>query len=104
MDTPATSKDDSYGVQVFVSWPVEDTERDAVEATDISRLENMRRRTEDWSEPLRGLVTDIPEGTSVKAVKIMDWVPGEWDNYNGRVTLIGDAAHTMTMCELFYFS
>lgn len=87
-------------MQVFISWPIQDEKRDAVAVTDVKRLENMRKRTENWAEPLKGLVHDIPEGTPVKAVRIADWAPGDWDNHGGRITLIGDAAHAMTMCRL----
>ena len=44
---------------------------------------------------------DIPDGTEVKIVNLEDWVSshGAWDNHDRRVTLIGDAAHSMTMCK-----
>lgn len=51
-----------------------------------------------WAEPFRECVLRIPEDTEVKSVGLEDWVPrrGLWDG-NGKATLVGDAAHAMTM-------
>ena len=64
------------------------------------RLALMKRLANDWTEPFRECVWGIPAGTVVQAVRLEDFVPehGMWDNMDGRVTLIGDAVHTMTMC------
>lgn len=45
-------------------------------------------------------VMNIPAEAEIKAVALEDFVPrkGLWDNRDGRVTLMGDAAHAMTMC------
>ena len=70
------------------------------------RLALMKRLARDWAEPFRECVWSIPEGTVVQAVRLEDFVPehGMWDNMDGRVTLIGDAVHTMTMCTYHPFS
>ena len=57
-----------------------------------------------WAEPFREMVMSLPEDegrVELKAIKLEDWVPkrGLWDNEQGKVTLMGDAAHAMTMCE-----
>ncbi|KAM0805876.1 hypothetical protein BDR22DRAFT_968578 [Usnea florida] len=63
------------------------------------RLALMKRLANNWAEPFKECVGSIPEGTVVRAVRLEDFVPvhGMWDNMHGRVTMIGDAAHTMTM-------
>ena len=48
---------------------------------------------------LRDAVLAIPDDSSVKDLKLEDWPTQEWQSVNGRVTLLGDAAHTMTMCK-----
>lgn len=69
------------------------------------RLALMKRIAEGWAEPFRECMMEIPVGTPVQAIKLEDFVPrpGMWDNMHGRVTMIGEAAHAMTMC-MFYFS
>ena len=71
--------------------------------TQEERLELMKEIAQGWCEPFRSFVIDVPEETEVKVVRLEDWVPGTdgrvWDNRNGRVTLVGDAAHAMTMCK-----
>ena len=49
---------------------------------------------------LRAAVLAIPDDSPVKGLKLEDWPTQEWPSLNGRVTLLGDAAHTMTMCKL----
>ena len=60
----------------------------------------MKWIAEGWVEPFKECVEYIPEHAEVKSIELEDWVPGEgmWENWEGRRTLIGDAAHTMTMC------
>jgi len=44
----------------------------------------------------------IPEGTKVQNVKLEDFVPHKsiWDNSEGRVTVVGDAAHAIAVYAL----
>ena len=41
----------------------------------------------------------ISGGTEVKALELYDCVPPEGLKSNGRVVLMGDSLHQMTMCE-----
>lgn len=90
--------------QILVSWPYRKGFLGREEPVDTpapeERVAWMKRVTEGWVEPFRGIVADIPEGTEVKSLALEDWVPAEggFDSRGGRVTLIGDAAHAMTMC------
>ena len=63
----------------------------------------MKEFSKNWAEPFHEIVKSIPEDGSTLATRVAleDWVPKEnmWDNKNGRVTLVGDAAHAMTMCR-----
>ncbi|CEL10972.1 hypothetical protein ASPCAL14079 [Aspergillus calidoustus] len=85
-----------YKVQLGLSWPV-NSPTDEVPATDAERLANMKRRAANFVPFLRDVIQNIPEGTPVVEVKLADWKPQPWDNRGGTVTLVGDAAHAMTM-------
>lgn len=107
-DTPAnnTREDtDTYRCQIIVSWPFRPGflgRSDALEnpSSDEDRLGLMREITNGWASPFRDVVHEIPDGTPIQAIRLEDWPPEQhaWDNMNGRATLIGDAAHAMTMC------
>ena len=63
----------------------------------------MKRLTAGWAEPFRSLVQDLPPDIEPKTIRLEDWVPTaeriEAACAKGSVTLIGDAAHPMTMCK-----
>ena len=100
LDTPETNGRDDYTVQINLSWP-HNSSADDVPATDAEKLENMRRRAKDLHPTLRRAVELIPDGIEVVEVGLKDWPCLEWDNF-ACVTLIGDAAHAMTMCMLLF--
>lgn len=108
-DTPQNndrSDRDTYSCQVIVSWPYRPGFLGREEAIEIpadndQRLNLMRTIAAGWSSPFREAVLDISHGTFVQAIRLEDWPPavGVWTNLDGRATLIGDAAHAMTMCK-----
>jgi hypothetical protein len=61
----------------------------------------MKELTAEWVEPFRGIVQGVPKEIEAKSIRLEDWIPkkGLWDNSRGRVTLVGYAAHAMTMCK-----
>ncbi|KFY26149.1 hypothetical protein V493_04244 [Pseudogymnoascus sp. VKM F-4281 (FW-2241)] len=90
--------------QVLTSWPYKagffgKQEPSEVPETNAERVAWIKNITSSWIEPFRGIVQDIPEDAEPKVINLEDWPPrkGSWDNRGGRVTLIGDAAHAMTM-------
>jgi 2-polyprenyl-6-methoxyphenol hydroxylase-like FAD-dependent oxidoreductase len=89
---------EQYRAQFCVSWPYRDS-RDEVGATDKERLINMKKKADGFVPFLRRAIDMIPDGTPVTEVKLADWECLDWNNSNGLVTLAGDAAHAMTMCE-----
>lgn len=93
--------------QLTFSWPYEKgflgrEEPTDMPATNAERHAWMRQLADGWAEPFREMIYDLPEGTELREIGVEDWRPekGAWDNHNGRVTLVGDAAHAMTICEL----
>ena len=101
LDTPETNgtkgtDDERYRVQINLSWQVR-TPDDEVKPTDAERLVDMKRRADEFHPTLRKAVHAIPEGSEVLEIALQDWPCLEWDNHSGKVTLVGDAAHAMTM-------
>ena len=72
-----------------------------VPGTNEERVKLMKDFAKGWAEPFRSLIMGIPNETKVKVLPIVDFLPkiGTWTNADGRVTMVGDAAHTMTMCK-----
>lgn len=91
------SDSERFRVQVITSWCVKDDEKDQVPGTDRERVAEMKRRAAEFHPLLRGVVESIPDSCLVNEIALQDWPCPNWDNRNGRVTLIGDAAHAMTM-------
>lgn len=93
--TAGTTKE-RYRVQINLSWPVKSAE-DEVKPTDAERLQDMRKRAAVFAPVLRKAIESIPDDEIVLEITIADWSCPDWDNRHGKVTLIGDAAHAMTM-------
>lgn len=97
IDTPQTNATggDYYTIQLIISWrpaPGEEAPRNSAE-----RLKKMKQQAAEFAEPFRSAIMAVPEGTEVTDVRLADWPCLEWDNLRGRATLVGDAAHAMTM-------
>ncbi|KAL9045185.1 MAG: hypothetical protein Q9214_001737, partial [Letrouitia sp. 1 TL-2023] len=108
LDTPANNgrhaNPDSYECQIIISYPFKSGflgSTDAIEIPEkgVERVRLMKKIAEGWCEPFRTSVMRIPDGTEVTTIRLEDWVPkkGLWDNLGGKVTMLGDAAHAMTM-------
>ena len=111
LDTPTNNnrKEDpnSYECQILLSWPYKVGFQGGeapleVPSSNEERIQLMKRFAQSWAEPFKEIVDCIPPSAEVKNISLEDWPPekGMWDNRGGRVTLVGDAAHTMTMCTL----
>lgn len=108
LDTPSNNTrlaplDNTYECQIIFSWPfragfLDEKEPTEVPKTDHERVALMKRIAAGWAEPFRECVLSIPGDTEVKTIRLEDWVPrrGAWDG-QGKATLVGDAAHAMTM-------
>jgi 2-polyprenyl-6-methoxyphenol hydroxylase-like FAD-dependent oxidoreductase len=87
----------SWDALVLVSWPVKDPGRDAIPATNRLRIAKMKERAQEFVEPLKSMVLGIPDDSEqVTPLTLADFPNLEWES-NGKVTLVGDAAHAMTM-------
>ena len=63
---------------------------------DPTSLEGLKEKAQTFCEPFKSANLWIPEGTQLFPNFLSYWQPIPWDNRNGRITLVGDAAHPMT--------
>lgn len=104
-DTPVPNKTKNFKCQVNVSWPYCKgfMGRDhPVEVPDSqeARMALVQEIANHWTSPFQDVIRSIPLDTPLQEIKIEDWSrcdSGAWDNLKGRTTLMGDAAHAMTM-------
>lgn len=110
LDTPNNNdreNRDTYECQILTSWPYRAGYRNLTEPLEVpkdneGRLALMRSLADGWAEPFREIVQSIPDGVEAKSIALEDWptpAKGSWCNFHGRATLVGDAAHAMTMCK-----
>lgn len=66
--------------------------------SNADKIALIKRITADWTESLRGLVDTIPYDAEATAINLADWFPTTKREHD-RIVLMGDAAHTMTMCK-----
>ncbi|KAG7007302.1 FAD-dependent monooxygenase [Physcia stellaris] len=108
LDTPSKNErlndEGNWECQIIISYPYRSDfwgkeEPMEVPETHKERVALMKEFADGWANPFRSLILAIPDETEVKALPIEDFVPkeGMWDNAQGRVTMVGDAAHAMTM-------
>lgn len=90
--------DEFYEGQICLSWSVKSSD-DEVPASNEGRLAKLKTLAKPFETRLRTVIEHIPDGIEVTEIKLQDWPLVQWPNHTGKVTLIGDAAHAMTMCE-----
>ena len=97
LDKPDLEKPETWVFYILATWPRQDA--DYVEGKNF--VEELRQRMDDWADPYKSAVEWIPADTCAKPVPLKIWGPSEsgWDNRHGRITLTGDAAHSMTYRE-----
>lgn len=91
---------------LMVTWRTEAGEDTAAlhkhENNDL-RLEELYARAEHLAYPFRDMLRAVPRGTKVWYSSPMKyWATKPWDSRGGRVTLAGDAAHSMTFRKSFF--
>ena len=96
LDKPDLERPETWIFYILASWPIASRED---EENTGNRLQRLRNHMDDWADPFKSAVAWVPDGTEIKPDKLKVWVPSPWDNHGGRVTLAGDAAHSMTFRE-----
>ncbi|RFU31575.1 hypothetical protein B7463_g4763, partial [Scytalidium lignicola] len=92
----SSGNDEYWEGQLNMSWIVESPE-DEVPSTNEAKVAKMKQMAQPFEARLKQAVMDIPDSSDVLEIKLQDWPTQEWSSHDGRVTLIGDAAHAMTM-------
>jgi hypothetical protein len=59
----------------------------------------LKSKVKGLAETFQSAIDQIPEDSASIVGQLHYWIPQPWDNKNGRVTLAGDAAHSMFICE-----
>lgn len=96
-DVADPEKPENWRFQIVTSWLGEkDTSLD-----DAGRLAQVKQKAAVLPEPFRSANLWMPEDTRITYDRIAYWIPVPWDNRDGRATLCGDAAHTMTPRKIF---
>lgn len=105
LETPSDgvdSDDDTYKCQIITSWPYRENWLGRADPTDCpnmktGRLVLMKHLSKSWAEPFHSIVQNIPRDSDVRPIELADWLPRESSGSDGRVMLLGDAAHAMVM-------
>lgn len=97
--------DDGYVYQVCISWIVDNPHLDSSTTSLGSSDQNERVRivkdiARNWAEPFQSFVSLISDTTNVTQLDLDDFAPYTGLHSTGRVVLVGDAWHAMTMCKL----
>ena len=89
-----------YEGQFNMSWLTEQNgQTPKTPAEQLAKAKEAACASTGMFAPLRQAILDIPEDTHALEIALEDWPTQEWPLSAGRVTLLGDAAHTMTMCK-----
>jgi 2-polyprenyl-6-methoxyphenol hydroxylase-like FAD-dependent oxidoreductase len=91
-----------YYCQVMTSWPYRPNFLGRADPTEVpntktGQLAWMKFLAREWSEPFKSIVQNIPEESEVMPIHLTDWLPRRTTAFDGRVVLLGDAAHSMVM-------
>jgi 2-polyprenyl-6-methoxyphenol hydroxylase-like FAD-dependent oxidoreductase len=103
LETPSDGREDgTYKCQVIVSWPYRENWLDRVDPTECpntstGQLFLMKYLSESWAEPFHSLLQNMPKDSEIRPIELADWLPRASTGFEGRVTLVGDAAHAMVM-------
>ncbi|KAK5049857.1 hypothetical protein LTR84_003975 [Exophiala bonariae] len=92
LDKPDLDKPETWIFYILATWQREEEDYQGTR----NMVAELKRRMDGWADPYKSAVDWIPEGIQAKAVPFRIWRPTKWDNRGGRVTLSGDAAHSMT--------
>ena len=88
-----------YEGQFNMSWLVErNGELPKTPSQQLAKMKSAALADNGFFPSLRDAVLSIPDDAPLLEIKLEDWPTQQWPSDGGRVSLVGDAAHTMTMC------
>ncbi|KAI4146508.1 MAG: hypothetical protein LQ341_002060 [Variospora aurantia] len=92
-DVPHATKPETWKWMYSLTWPDKDS---PTPAGPEAIRQNWLSRSEKLAEPYRSAYLAIAPTAKIWCDRLAQWPTERWDNRNGRVTLVGDAAHPMT--------
>jgi 2-polyprenyl-6-methoxyphenol hydroxylase-like FAD-dependent oxidoreductase len=96
-DVPDPSDPSTWTFQVLQSWTDASVPPDTDLLTPQGRISFFKKRAAEYAEPWRSAGAAVSDSVSLPLDKATYWEKAsKWDNRNGRMTLCGDAAHSMT--------
>lgn len=97
-DAHGDSQPGDWTFMMVSSWvPSEsDFSRSAIEGSSEKILSDLKKRAQIFGEGFNFMWQSIPDNTKCWHSRLSYWIPRPWNNHNGTVTLVGDAAHPMT--------
>lgn len=94
------TEDEYYEGQLNMSWIAERNGKLPENASaQIAKMKQAAVADSGFFPTLRDAILDIPNDTTALNLELEDWPTQPWSSQGGRVWLVGDAAHTMTMCK-----
>ncbi|KAK3326977.1 FAD binding domain-containing protein [Cercophora scortea] len=87
-----------FEVQLEVSWLLNGPEDEVPKnnAERLAKIKALATAGTGFITALRETIEDIPDDATVLHIRVADWPTVPWNGLDGRVTLLGDAAHPMT--------
>ena len=101
-DAPEVDKPEGWTFFFYISWnsSIEQQDEEAKTYDNKSRLKQVRELSKGYTQPWKSAFEWLPEDQPAWYFGLTAWDPSleehNWENKNGRVTLVGDAAHPMT--------
>lgn len=90
LDKPETTRPETWLFYLLASWKtcssVDPKNKD-------NQLAELRSRMDGWIDPFKTVVEKIADDTMIRHDQLRIWHTKQWNNHQGRVTLVGDAAH-----------
>ncbi|KIW03413.1 uncharacterized protein PV09_05188 [Verruconis gallopava] len=98
LDKPDLERPETWIFYLLVTWPTEegDTDDDITAKGSKRRLQRLKGKMDGWADPYKSAVEWLPDDVTIKPDQLRIWHPKSWNSHGGRVTLSGDAAHSMT--------
>lgn len=95
------NKPEDWEFFFYVSWPTSLEWQDSTKDwTNEQWLEEAHKHADKFCEPWRSDFRSLDKDHPIWHIYMSDWDPSaencQWDNRNGRVTLAGDACHSIT--------
>lgn len=101
-DAPSLTNPEDWTFFFYISWAssLEQQDEERRKFGNKERLAQVKEKAKVYCEPWKSAFEWVSEDQPAWYFDLSVWDPSlkehEWDNRNGRVTLVGDAAHPMT--------